>query len=359
METTLLSLLLLVCAREYLDQPPPGEGRPSRGRLARVTLLALIPLVRVDAALIAGALGLSWLFGDSPNDGSDRSRRTRWASVAVDWAAVAAGAALQILAHFRLFGRWTTVSMDLKGFESVPILSRLSSNVTGLFFQNSLSLMVFVLLWGLALAAAMQQPSRLRPRALVVLAAPSVFILFHLVANVVINYWYFVPAAYLHVWYFLRHTPHRTRSLARVGRGAIALVPVLFLGKWVLDTEIRAKQNEWARAFVEELKQRVPPNEPIFQIDASGWVGWFSGRAVIDGDGLVNDHAYAERLSAGTLAGYLDEQRIRYIVSNTYPVNDRVVQTAGLVVPLDAVEPIIAQPEGFPRGTAFGLFRLK
>jgi hypothetical protein len=81
--------------------------------------------------------------------------------------------------------------------------------------------------------------------------------------------------------------------------------------------------------------------------------------AVINGDGLVNDHASAERIGTGRLAGYLSQERVRYVVINMYPVNNRLVQYAGLVVPLDAVEPIVAQPEGYPRGTAFGLFRLK
>jgi hypothetical protein len=351
METTLLSLVLLACAHEYLEPPP------RRRRWGRAALCALMPLVRIDAALIAGILALSPLFGDARNGEPDRPRWTRWRSVALELAAVAAGAALQLLLHFHLFGRWRTVSMELKGFESVPMLARLQSNLTGLYLQNSLSLMVFAMLWGLAIAAALRQPRRQRSRALVVLAAPAAFVLFHLVANIVINYWYFVPAAYLHVWYFLRYAPHRARALGRIGRGAIAMVLLLFLAKWMVDTQIRGRQHEWARAFVEELKQRVPPDEPIFQIDASGWVGWFSERKVINGDGLVNDHAYAERLSAGALAGYLDEQHIRYIVSNMYPVDGRLIRTAGMVVPLDAVEPVIAQPEGFPNGTPFGLFR--
>ena len=359
METTLLSLLLIACAWEYLDPAgPDGEG-PSPRRWTRAALLALMPLVRIDAALIAGILALSGLAAIAPDGGSDRARRARRTSVAGDVAAVAAGVGAQILVHFLLFGRWTTVSMELKGFRSIPLLGRLTFNLTGAYLQNGLSLAVFALFCGLALAAAMRQPPRQRRRALVVLAAPTTFLLFHLVANVYINYWYFVPTAYLHVWYFLEFTPDRRRRLRRVGVGAIAAVALLFLGKWAVDTQIRARQQVWARAFVEELRQRVPPDAPIFQIDASGWIGWFSERAVINGDGLVNDHTYAERLGTGRLAGYLGEQRVRYIVSNMYPVNGRLVQYAGLVVPLDAVETIVPQPEGYPRGTAFGLYRLK
>jgi hypothetical protein len=359
METTLLSLVLLACAREYLDPIGPAGDRPAPRRWNRAVLLALMPLVRIDAALIAGILALSGLAGDSPHGESDRARGSRWKSVAVDLVAVTAGVALQILVHFLLFGRWTTVSMVLKGFRSVPFLGRLTFNLTGADLQNGLSLGLFALFWGLALATAMQQPPRQRSRAFVVLAAPAAFLIFHLVANVYINYWYFAPPAYLHVWYFLRYTPDRRRQLYRVGVGAIAAVSLLFLVKWAVDTKIRGQQQEWARAFVEELQQRVPPDERIFQIDASGWIGWFSGRAVINGDGLVNDHAYAERIGTGRLAGYLSQERVRYVVSNMYPVNNRLVQYAGLVVPLDAVEPIVAQPEGYPRGTAFGLFRLK
>ena len=141
METTLLSLLLIACAREYLDSAGPAGERPPHRRWA---LLALMPLVRIDAALIAGILALSGLAATAPGGGSDRARRARWKSVAGDVVAVAAGGGAQILVHFLLFGRWATVSMELKGFRSIPFLERLAFNLTGAYLQNGLSLAAYL-----------------------------------------------------------------------------------------------------------------------------------------------------------------------------------------------------------------------
>src|SRR5437667_292429 len=95
-------------------------------------------------------------------------------------------------------------------------------------------------------------------------------------------------------------------------------------------------------------------------MDASGWVGWFSGRQVVNGDGLVNDHDYARRLSERRLAGYLKEQGIRYIVQNLYPENGMLIgDCGGLTVSMDSVETLVPPPPGFPDLSAFRLHRLK
>jgi len=120
-----------------------------------------------------------------------------------------------------------------------------------------------------------------------------------------------------------------------------------------------APEIQWSRQFVQEVKREVPPGEPVYQIDASGWVGWFSERNVVDGDGLVNDHAYVRRLLGGKLAGYLREERIHYIVQNVYPRDGLLIDQGGLIVPMDSVETLIPPPDGFPSLTAFGLYRLK
>jgi len=103
----------------------------------------------------------------------------------------------------------------------------------------------------------------------------------------------------------------------------------------------------------------VPEDEPVFQIDASGWVGWFSMRRVVNGDGLVNDHAYARRLHDNQLSGYLRDEGIRYIVQSQYPYDDVLVDIAGLRVPMESVDVVIPPPANFPDRTAFELYCLK
>src|SRR6266480_4420626 len=91
-----------------------------------------------------------------------------------------------------------------------------------------------------------------------------------------------------------------------------------------------------------------------------GLGGMVSGRQVVNGDGLVNDHDYARRLSERRLAGYLKEQGIRYIVQNLYPENGMLIgDCGGLTVSMDSVETLVPPPPGFPDLSAFGLYRLK
>ena len=90
-------------------------------------------------------------------------------------------------------------------------------------------------------------------------------------------------------------------------------------------------------AFLAEVRSEVPRDEPIFQVDGSGYTGYFSGRRIVNGDGLVNTHAYLRRLRAGALAGYLDEEGISYIIGNRAG-DGPVVDVGGLVVERGEVE---------------------
>jgi len=240
------------------------------------------------------------------------------------------------------------------------VMERLMYNVTRNHGVNIVPLVVFVALWALASFTASQRPTPERNRHLAVLASPAAFVLLHLVANTAINYWYFVPAAFVHAWYFLRFGPEPNALPGWAGRLAIGTVTLLFIAKWAYDTRAQGPEIRWARQFVAEVQRRVPANEPIFQIDGSGWVGWFSGRRVVNGDGLVNDHEYAQRLVEGKLGGYLEQQRIHYIVDNHAPENAKLIDDyRGLTVSMDSVEIVIAPPPGFSDFTAFGLYRLK
>ena len=102
-----------------------------------------------------------------------------------------------------------------------------------------------------------------------------------------------------------------------------------------------------------------PKNEPVFQLDATGYVGVFSGRTIINGDGLVNTHAYARRLVKNQLDGYLKENNIRYIIHNEYPKDGFVLDYRGLRIREEEVVTLIKPPTGLVHTTAFGLYRLK
>ena len=358
METTLLSLVLLALyANVYLSPTPSASSHSADRWRARPWLLMLIPLIRIDAALIGVLMVLSSLFQRrTVGDGSSVSLRTR--AVAADFAWLGIGVALQLAWRLWFFGQWTSVSMQIKSSPS-SLAQRLQNNLIGLYGSNLVSTLIVLFLFALAIWAAVQRDARDRARDLLALSAPAVFVVVHLAVNNQIAYWYFLPAAYVHVWYFLRFRPRASSFFAATGRAAIALLPLLFVAKWVVDSRIRAEQIDWSRQFVRELQRVVPENEPVFQIDASGWVGWFSRRHVIDGDGLVNDHAYARRLRDNQLSGHLHEEHVQYIVQNLYPRDNVLIDLAGLRVPMASVDVVIPPPANFPDGTAFGLYRLK
>ena len=358
METTLLSLVLLALyAHVYLAPHEPGSDTRAADWSGRSWLLVLIPLIRIDATLIGAVMALSRFFQTtSPGQSSGPGPKVK--SVAVDLAWLTAGVALQLALRRWYLGEWTSVSMEVK---SAPgsMAQRIQNNLIGLYGSNLISTAIFVFLFALSIWAAMRRGVSDRARDLVALSAPALFVLVHLAVNNQIAYWYFLPAAYVHVWYFLRFGPPAASRAGWPGRAAIAMLPVLFVAKWAVDTRVRGPQIAWSRQFIEELKRVVPENEPIFQIDASGWVGWFSSRHVINGDGLVNDHAYARRLRERRLGGYLHEEGIRYIVHNLYPRDNVLIDLAGLRVPMESLDVVIPPPENYPEGTAFGLYRLK
>ena len=357
METTLLSVVLLALyANVYLAPYKPDATRASRWS-RRSWLLVLIPLIRIDATLIGVVMALSRFFQPTPPD-QDTDRAGKVKSVAADLAWLAAGVALQLALRRWYLGEWTSVSMEIKS-SSGSIAQRIQNNLIGLYGSNLISTAIFLFLYSLSIWAALRRDVSERSRDLVAVSAPAVFVLVHLAGNNQIAYWYFLPAAYVHVWYFLRSGPPASHRAGWIGRAAIAMLPVLVVAKWAVDSRIRAPQIEWSRHFVEELRRVVPEHEPVFQIDASGWVGWFSSRHIVNGDGLVNDHAYAKRLRERRLEGYLQEEGIRYIVHNLYPRDGVLIDISGLRVPMDSVEAVIPPPENYPEGTAFGLYRLK
>jgi len=358
METTLLSLVLLALyASVYLSPfPLRSDGRTYTWR-GRHWLLVLIPLLRIDATLIGVIMVVSRLFR-TPTPGPGSSYRLNVKAVAVDLAWLAVGVAIQLAWRLWYFGEWASVSMQIKSSPS-SMAQRFQNNLIGLYGSNLASTAIFLSLFGLAIWVAVKRDASDRARDLVALSAPAAFVIVHLVANNQIAYWYFLPAAYVHAWYFLQFGPAASSRGGLMGRAAIALLPLLFVAKWAVDSRIRAEQIEWSRQFVHELRRVVPEDERVFQIDASGWVGWFSGRRVIDGDGLVNDHTYARRLRANQLGGYFDDEGVHYIVQNLYPRNNILVDLAGLRVPMESVDVVIPPPANFPDGTAFGLYRLK
>jgi hypothetical protein len=106
-----------------------------------------------------------------------------------------------------------------------------------------------------------------------------------------------------------------------------------------------ADSRLYSTTFLRYVDDHVPANERVFQEDASGFTGYWSRATVINGDGLVNSWEYARRQREGTLAGYLDEEDICFIIRNWPSYGGEVVSVGGLDVGVQDVHLLIEPAE--------------
>lgn len=66
--------------------------------------------------------------------------------------------------------------------------------------------------------------------------------------------------------------------------------------------------------FAKKIKNIIPKKAKIYQVDYSGLISFFSGKQIINGDGLVNSFNYYKSIKAGDLEGYLKSTKPDYFV---------------------------------------------
>jgi hypothetical protein len=346
METLLLSGLLLLLARAEAQR---GASRVTPAALAAVLL---VPLARIDAALIVAIYGVLLAI---------RGERRAGAAFL---AAVAGGVALQIGLMLWLFGEPFSVSAMIKAGNADPG-GALRASVLGPSGVALGYVIRFALFAGLAAAAMLVGFAGWRSdadRRLLFLAAGTVaFAAGHAVSQMM-PFWCYLPAYLVLLYAITRGTapeplPAWVRRLTVTGT---ALLGVAFLAHKVFLYRSQIEIVTAARAFVETIPAHVPADARIYQIDGSGFTGFFSGRAVVNGDGLVNTYTYARRARANRLEGYLDEQRICYVITNVNMSGDPLVDFGGLQVPRQEVEELTRTSRfgAFPT-TDFVLYRRK
>ncbi len=133
-----------------------------------------------------------------------------------------------------------------------------------------------------------------------------------------------------------------------------------FAGTTIYHHQFRNDQANSAY-FVKNLTTLIPKGAPIYQIDGTGFVGYFSANPVINGDGLVNSYSYARRLRANALAGYLEENQICWVIANRRgPNQGKIVDFHGLVVRESDAELLFRVPaDGVNKYADYRLYRLK
>jgi hypothetical protein len=315
METLLVGTLLLVFLRLSAD----GHPSPSRARLALIAL-ALLPLARIDAVVVPLTLAATLLMA---------GRRREAIRVG---AATAVGTIVQMAIMLIIFGHVFSVSSQIKATSVLPGTVTFVGNLLG---PESLSVgfLLRALIFFLLAAAVFIWPRKAfvgRTQALGIAAGVCVFTLGHLAAHR-IPFWYYLPA-YL-VLYYLVTQQNGDNAVRRLTPVVMMSLIVVFLTHKLIDFNRHRSVVDGARDFVGRLAAAVPSNARIYQVDGTGFVGFFSGRTVVDGDGLVNTIEYTTRARRGGLAGYLDEEGICFVIDNVNRgASDVIVNYGGLMV---------------------------
>ena len=86
-----------------------------------------------------------------------------------------------------------------------------------------------------------------------------------------------------------------------------------------LYTAVKYKVDRaYSQEFINKLNNITKLDQSIiYQIDGSGFVGYFSESPLVNGDGLTNSYQYIKNKHNYRLDNYLKESNICFIVINT------------------------------------------
>ncbi len=337
METLLLSCLLLAFAHVAITRPA-GEKRP----LLSCAVAALVPLVRIDATVIVVVYCALLLV----------ERATREALRL--GTAVALGAMAQLGLMLWIFGQPFSVSAMIKvggaGLSPRYLLANLLGPGQVVVGYLTRSALFFGMLGAVLFLASKAVAEPKRRRYLYLVAGVAAFVLIHFASHRM-PFWCYLPG-YVIFFYVMINLDLQRKRLERGKRAVSALlafVMLAFIGHKLILHYRNLEISHAARDFALRIGDHVPPSGRIYQIDGSGYTGYFSGRAVVNGDGLVNSYAYARRLRETGLAGFLDDKGICYIITNVDVGDGEIVNYAGLIVRPEDVETLA-------RSAAYGKF---
>lgn len=323
METALLTLLLVLTLKALMKGATERKFDSSL-----VVSSLLIPLTRIDAVPIV----LLWLVAVWSN----RAQRN----------SLGLGLVVGLSLHFAIlqvfFGHLYTVSSLLKVDQArQELLSLGGPKKIGLAIRTLLLLGLVV--WGAASTWSVGRAPR--TQLFLFLGPPVAFSLAHALLSGVRS-WYFLPGFTFSFWagtmalasldgagtpWFKFQLPSFKRSLRWGWYAVVGAVLILSLYKVYRFIPLNhVRQASWN--FVERAQQFIVPEGRIYQVDGSGFTGYWLRRHLINGDGLVNTYEYAERLKKNQLSGYFEEQGICYVVTDA-PLKESekyIVRNGGL-----------------------------
>jgi hypothetical protein len=344
MEVGLLAFLLAILFRRFLTDDE-WHNSPD------VLLAAFaVPITRIDSTVIVAVM-LMYLFV--------RQRR----SATVLATAALAGVVVHLAVMGTAFGHLTSVSSYLKVTTAHGLAAPWDSIRDNVFrgFGQQYRFLLLLLLLTLSLVSIVRAKTRaIAWRRVAVVAAVMAFFL-PLLVTLDVRGWYFVPP-FLGLFMVADAATRDEGAPCLVRRALSAFCALVLLMQIAgrISYALNYKNDQANSAdLIAHAQALVPPSGRIYQTDGSGFFGFFLGRTVINGDGLVNSYDYATRLINGALSSYLEEMNICFILTNWADGGDGdypIIDIAGLRV--ERNEAVLLYKAKLPVKYQFAHFKL-
>lgn len=348
METQLLIIVILELMR-ILDEKEK-TGSKHFGPLLWI-LFGIFPLIRIDTIIIPAAMALYYLV------------RKNYGWFLKIGCAFLAGLAIHFAVMTQIAGELFSVSSEIKALESSFGLETLILNFTsGTGYLLRIMILAGLSLWCLILF--IRSRNLFNNRLFFLFLGICGFSYIHLYFSWMRS-WYYLPGHVILFYIFMQLRQIQDVKIGKLSINQLAVIFLLIVNLFYITNRLWngytfRTEAAHVREFMDQVRETVPPEEPIFQRDGAGYTGYFLNRHVINGDGLVNSHEYADLLLSRHVHNYLQDNHINYVITNMPYSGNMIDDYYGINITTDEFEPVIVkQDNGSYFFTHFVLFKRK
>jgi hypothetical protein len=316
LETDLV--ILMVVAVVYADAKHEmlATDQPKPQQALFGLLLGLMMLARLDEAFLVLGIAIWCVLRSQPRTFAARIAflcRSYWLTMVI----FAVTVAPYFVWNFAEFGHLTPISGTLKATFPHPVFR---SEVVVAYAPY----VVLTFAAGLALIPLVRRPTAALP-------APNADLLTGLWIGCLLQVAWavFFTSWGTFQWHFAAHIPvicitlscfaaRATRVPAAVCAAALVVVALVVLVFNTFAYRDKGDYHDGAYAAAAWARASTPP-DTVFALRDAGIFGYFSQRATINLDGLINSYEYQEYVRDGRLMDFLRERRVKFVADTFAP----------------------------------------